>query len=183
MENDEQDAPEVLETPAPEAETVTPEVEEAEAETPEQLRAKLDEERSKNAQLYERAKKAEAKAKESPVAPSNDNQLTPKDAVALVKAGITDDEDVEEVVRYAGYAKLPVGQAIKDKTLQAILSTRSEERRTAQATQTKGAARGTSKVSPEDLLSKAQRGEDIAPEDIDKLFAARTARRFVRRGK
>ena len=125
-----------------------------------------------------RAEKAEAEAKkgEKPVVPSNDFSM--KDALAFQEAGVTS-EDYDEVVRVAKILDKPIAEALKDTTLKTILETRKEERTTANATQTRGGARGTSKVSGEDLLSKAQRTGEVPETDegMQAIFAAKMARR------
>lgn len=168
-----QDGSEVLETTETEAEAVeTTEV----TESVEELKAQLEAERKareetegKNKQLFERIKKAETK----PKAEVQEGSLTPKDYLALTRAGVTD-EDFDEVVRVAKILGKPIAEALSDKTLKSILSERADERKTANATHTKGGARGTAKVSDEDVLSKAERGEAV--DDMTAIFRARQQR-------
>lgn len=130
--------------------------------------AKAEELEKTNRQLFERAKKAEAKKPEV-----QEGSLTPKDYLALTRAGVTD-EDFDEVVRVAKILGKPIAEALSDKTLKSILSERADERKTANATHTKGGARGTAKVSDEDVLSKAERGEAV--DDMTAIFRARQQR-------
>lgn len=137
--------------------------------------------------LYARAKKAEAEAKAlkaklsqpqssekkpSPP-PSGDGSLTV--SVREFKA-ISDleDEDAEYVANYAEKFGMTLADARKNKDVKAVLAVRAEERRTAAATSTGPARRGTSKVSDEALLEKASRGE--IPEDEDSLMRIAAAR-------
>ena len=125
-----------------------------------------------------RAEKAEKEAKEKGV--KADEQLfTAKDTLALVEAKVSS-EDYDEVVRVAKILGKPVVEALKDKTMLAILSERVEERRTAEATLTGKTQRGVSKTTGEDLLQRAETTGEV-PEDEDgmkKLFQARMARKL-----
>lgn len=120
-----------------------------------------------------RAIKAEAKAKESK--PNEEIVLTPKDTVALMNAKV-ETEDIDEVVNWANFKKVPVAEAIKDPTLKTILAQRVEQRTTAQVTITKGGQHGASKETGEQILNKARTGQ--LPEtdaDMEKLTEARIA--------
>jgi hypothetical protein len=143
----------------------------------------------KNKRLFERAKKAEAEAKllkaerlkkeeqaktvQPKVEQPSQKQdgLTPMDAIILGKSDISETEDIEEVINFAGYRKMSIPQALKDKTLQAILSDRKEQRATAEATNTSTARRGTSKPTDEQLIANAEAGK--YPEDAETLAEAR----------
>lgn len=178
--DNQQDETQVLETESTETATDQTKETDATADTQVDLEAlkakaaKADELEEKNKQLFERAKKAEAK-KEEKVAPSS--ELSSKDVFTLVKAGVETD-DVDEVVRAAKLLGKSIPDALKDPVVQSILNTRTEERRTAVATNTKGGARGTSKVSGEDLLAKAERTGELPDTDegMIALAAARQAR-------
>lgn len=141
-------------------------------EEKESLRLENEELKKKNSQLFERAKKAEK-------AETSKDGLSPRDAILIAKSNI-DDEDVDEVLDFAKYRKIPVGEALKNQTLQSILRDRVEERKTATAAQTRS-ARGTSQVSSDVILSRAQKGEIPDKEtDIEKLAAARMESRIKR---
>ena len=104
---------------------------------------------------------------------SKESVMSPKDYLALTEAKVTS-EDFDEVVRVSKILGKPITEALKDKTLISILETRAEERKTASATQTKGGARGSSKVTGEDLIAQAREGK--LPEtdaEWDKLAIAR----------
>lgn len=167
------DAQEVLETPETDEETseesteeTTEEADESSAPDPEkeQLKREKEELEKKNKQLYERVKKGEKK-----------EDLSMTDVLALAKADVHE-EDMETVIKWAKFNGVTVKESLGDKTLKAILNDRNEERKTAQATQTKGGARGSAKVTGEDLLNQARKGKlpDIdKDEDWDKLTLAR----------
>lgn len=169
MENEEIVVPEDIETPEVVEETI---------ETPEEpeidWKAKSEELEEKNKKLYARLKKDE-----KPVVPSKESsELTPKDVYALMNAKVAE-EDIEQVADYAKFKKISVAEALKSTVVKTMLEESVEQRTTANATQTRGGARGTSKVSGEDILSKAESTGELpeSTEDIQRLFLARQARR------
>lgn len=168
MEPEELDGQEVLETPELELEE-TPELDEKDLKI-----ADLD---AKNKQLFERAKKAEEQAKGKAAEHSQDNNLSTKDQLALMQANIPAD-DLDEVLRISKVLGLPVADALKDGTMKTILDARAEERRTAQATITRGGARGAN-VTAEDILRKAESTGEVPSDDagMRQLAEARLARR------
>lgn len=176
MEESTQDAPEVLETPVePVEETVElekePEPQEAQTdEEKEALRKENDELKRKNAQLFERTKKQKELIKE------NDG-LSNKDVLFLAKVDIHED-DIDEVLEWAKFKKITVNDAYKQ--LKDTLDVRTEQRKTAASTQTRGSARGASKVSGVDLLAKAYRTGEVPETDegMQELFKARLAERL-----
>lgn len=122
--------------------------------------------KEKNKRLYERAKKAEAEAKilkaerikkeekakvESKPSEKQDG-ISVMDAIVLSKASVAED-DIEEVVSYAKFRNVSVKEALKDKTLQTILRDRDEQRKTAEATNTGTARRGSAQPTNEQVLA------------------------------
>src|SRR3990167_2280002 len=106
-------------------------------------------------------------------------QLSAKDALAFIEAKVSS-EDYDEVIRIAKVLNITSSEALKDKTTQAILATRSEERRTAEATQTGRTQRGTSVQTGESLLERAESTGEV-PEDeegMKKMFQAKLARKL-----
>ena len=174
MEN-QQDAPEVQETQETVGETEqTPQEAEVETLTPEQI-ADLKKKADASSKNYERLKKMEAELKETRdklnSSSKTDAQLSSKDLLYLAKADIAPD-DVDEVLTYAN--KMGVSIADAHKFYKPILAERAEERRTANATQTRG-NRGSAKVSGEDLLRKAENTGEV-PETADGMKAIIEAR-------
>lgn len=170
-----QDGSEVQETPEEVAGETT------ETLTPEEI-ADLKKKAGVSSQNFERAKKAEADLKEARkqlegTVQSKDT-LSTMDVLALAKAGIEDD-DMDLVTKFAKLQEMTVKDALKDTTLKAILDTKAEERRTAATAHTKGGARGTSKVTGEDLLRKAETTGEVptSTEGMQALFIARRAQR------
>ena len=166
-------------------EVITPEVIEEETpevlpqeETIEDVKAKLAkaEEIAENQRI--RAEKAEKKQEK--VVPSKESsELTPKDVYALMNAKVAE-EDIEQVAEYAKFKKISVAEALKSTVVKSMLEESVEQRTTANATQTRGGARGTSKVSGEDLLSRAERTGEVpnTDEGMQALFKANLARKL-----
>ena len=84
------------------------------------------------------------------------------------------DEDVDYVATYADKFGVTLSEARKNKDVQAVLSVRAEERRTAEATNTGTARRGTSRLSDEALLEKASSGD--FPSDSESMMRIARAR-------
>ena len=123
-----------------------------------------------------RAEKAETKAKQTKEVKSD---LSNQDLLFLAKSDVHED-DMDELLDYAKFKKVPVKDAYQ--MMQGLLKVKADERRTAAATQVKGGTRGTSKVSGEELLARAQATGEV-PEDeagLQALFIARRAARLKR---
>lgn len=123
-----------------------------------------------------RAEKAENKLKENGEPEAKIEGITPKDVLVLSGAGITHEEDVAEVEKWAKFHNIPISQAIKDSTLQIVLNTKKEHRATELATNTRGGRQGVSNERPETILSKARSGQvGESDEDIERLVDAEHA--------
>jgi len=176
MDPENTDAPEVLETQETAEETAeTPDEETIELSATElaDLRAKAeksDDLEAKNKQLFERLKKEKQ-------APSKTDGISNKDVLFLAKADVHSD-DMDELLDWAKFKKVSVEEAHKQ--LKTTLDVRAEERRSAGAAHVKGGARGSSKVSGQDLLRKAEQTGEIpdTADGLHDLFAARMARRL-----
>ena len=146
--------------------------------------------KEQNIKLFERAKKAEGFAKDDEgnwvkkeskkpgpkLEPEKDKDLSAKDAILLMKSGVDNDEDIDEVVRFAKFQNISINKALESKTMKTILAERKEERQTAEAANTKGGRRGAAKVSEETLLDNARKGQ--FPDDPAELAKARFANKF-----
>jgi hypothetical protein len=130
-----------------------------------------------------RASKAEAKLKQAePKAggedtPKQSSDLSTEDLYALVEAKVPQ-EDISEVKEYARFKKISIGEALKSSIVRTTLEENAEKRKTAGATNTGTARRGTSKVSGEYLLKRAEEKGEL-PEsdaDMDRLIEARLKR-------
>ena len=142
----------------------------------------IDAELAKEAELANnykvRAEKAEALAKqlkikpeEKPESPKTPEPLSLKDIRALQDVH---DDDVDQVTEYAKFKNISVAEAKKLPEMQALLRTKQEERETAQATNTGGGKRATSKNTPEAILERAESGQ--LPEDDEGIKALSEAR-------
>lgn len=127
-----------------------------------------------------RAKKAEAaiiKAKSKPkvdVPHKTETKLSTFDQLALIKANIETEEDLDEVVRWADYNKITVAEALKSSILKATLNEKAEIRLSALAVNTGTGRRAGGTVTDARLMADAQKG--IMPEsaeDIAKLARMR----------
>lgn len=166
MDPEQQDAPEVLETPEQQETVETPIDDERDAKIA-QLEAEKADLESKNKQLFERTKKQKEALKQ-------DDGLTNKDVLFLAKTDVHE-EDMEELIELAKLKKIPVSDAYKQ--FKPLFDVKAEERRTAAATQTRGSARGSAKLNDNDILDKAERGETLTTdEEMNALFKARRAR-------
>ena len=140
-----------------------------------------------NENMRLRAEKAEAKAKaekETPTKPAETE--TPKnyplkEAVGIVRA-LKDvhDEDVERVEKFAASEGLSITEALKNDDLKAILRNREEQRRTAEATNTGGGKRGTSKTTGKELFKHFKSTGELpdSDEEIQKLAEAELQERM-----
>jgi len=163
MEPNEVDVPEVLETQETAEETVETPVDEEK----EQLRKEKEELEKKNKQLFARLKKEG----------QEDVSLPLKDQLALSQAGVSP-EDVDELIEFAKFKRISLTEALKTPTMRTILAEKAEERRTASATQTKG-ARGVQKPTGEEILQHAERTGEVPDTDegMKELFLARIHRK------
>ena len=127
-----------------ELETLKTSIADNEAQTAE-ARKKEAEDFAKAKELAEnykiRAEKAEKEAKKGGGEPPKESpELSTKDVLFLAKADIHED-DMDEVLEWSKFKKISVSDAFKQ--LKPTLDVRSEERKSAQVTQTKGARGAT----------------------------------------
>lgn len=94
--------------------------------------------------------------------------LSTKDLLALMNAKISED-DIEDVLEYASFKKIPVSEALKSSVVKATLNDKAEERRLSVATSSGAQRRSTHKVSDEAIYANAKKGE--VPE-TDEGYAA-----------
>jgi len=176
MENDTQVEDETLEVQEEEVEVEEIADDEPE-ESPEDLKARLKkaEELANNYKV--RAEKAEAKAKGGEKTAKIDTSLSTKDVLALSKANI-DDEDLDEVLEYASYKKMPIHEVLKSPILKATLAQKAEERKSAAAVNTGSTRRAGNTTSDERLLADARKGVlPDSPDDIARLARLKLQRK------
>ncbi len=124
-----------------------------------------------------RAAKAEQelkKFKDTKVESDPNSNLSQKDLITLIKADITEDEDIEMVSDYAKMKNISLQEAIKRDALRSILAEQREERATANATSTGGGKKGSSQTTDSELLRRAKSGKvPESDEEIRRLAEAR----------
>lgn len=134
-----------------------------------------------------RAEKAEAalKDKKPPVdKKADDASMSTKDFYALNKANVPE-EDVDDVLEYAKFKGISVQDALKSSVVKATLAEKSETRRTAQATNTKGTRPQNTTTDGASIIAnvKAGKGEDAIPAagsaEAEALFWARKGRKPI----
>ncbi len=142
----------------------------------------------KNKQIFARAKKAEGfelkdgkwikppkVVEEKPKEIETDKkvEISQVDLYALIKENVPQ-EDITDVTEYATLKKISIADALKSTFIKTLLSEKTEERKTAEATNTGAARRGSVQVSGDTLLSKASKGElPESDEDLERLVDAR----------
>lgn len=107
--------------------------------------------------------------KEAPVAKPVDSKVSTQDLVALMKAEVAE-EDISEVEEYASFKKISIAEALRTSVVKSLLAEKQEKRNTANATNTGSARRSPAKISDEEILAKARKGDEV---DTDKLVEAR----------
>ena len=123
-----------------------------------------------------RAEKAEKLAKSVKIEPVSKPSLkagdiSTKDIYALMEAKVPE-QDIEKVQEIATLKGISVSEALKLSLTKQILSDEVEQRNTASASNVGGSKRGSSKISDEVLLEKAQKGE-LPSSDEDLMRLAR----------
>lgn len=132
-----------------------------------------------------RAEKAEKNSKTAkPVNKStqSSSELSGKDVIALTSAGVTESDDIDEVMEIAKLKKISIAETLKLGITKTILAEKKEQRETANATATGGQRRGSSRVSEQTLIEKASRGElPESAEDMRRLAEAQMAQKKKRK--
>lgn len=119
----------------------------------EQFKASVHEAKERRKKEIEELKKnMEKKPSSNEQKPSNDENYSIKDIRALNDIA---DEDLDDFMDLSKKFGLSPYEAKQNKDVQAILRSRAEERKTAEATNVGSGRRGSSKISGESLLEKA----------------------------
>jgi hypothetical protein len=102
------------------------------------------------------------------------SELSSKDLLALMKSEINED-DIDDVVEYAKFKKISISEALKTSTIKAIISEKSEYRKTAELTSTRNTRQSNTKVSDNTLLKKFSDGDvpEAGSDEAERLFWAR----------
>lgn len=123
-----------------------------------------------------KAEQAIIKAKAKPARPvsKSDSKLSTFDMLALQKANIETEEDLDEVTRWADYNKITVADALKSTILKTVLSEKAEQRKSAMAVNIgSGRRAGGGSISDERLLADARKGILPDGDDIQRLAVLR----------
>lgn len=143
-------------------------------ETEEDKKAKeIAENQKKRAEKAEKENK-QLKSQLEEVQNSSKSDLSTKDLYTLLEAQVPRD-DIDDVVDYAKYKNISVDEALKSSVVKATLKEKSEQRQTAQATNTGKGRKGSSQTSGKELYKEFLKSGKI-PEneaDIEKLAEAR----------
>lgn len=118
------------------------------------------------------AKKLEKDKKDKPTPQGDD--LSPKDWMYLAKADVHDD-DIDRVVKFSKLEGITVQEALKHSDLKAIISSRAEARKSAEAISVKPSSRGAQKPNPEVIVAEAAKGKipQAGTPEAEELFWAR----------
>ena len=101
------------------------------------------------------------------------DSLSQTDLIALMKADIAE-EDIQEIVDYAKLKGITVSAALKSSVVKTILTEKSEERKTANASNTSKAKGSASKLSDDALLENARKGVmPTTDEEMERLIKVR----------
>ncbi len=141
-----------------------------EQEDAEALRKKI---QTLEAQKEHWRKKAE-KVEAPKVQVKSETGLTAEDVLDLTGSGMTHKEDIELARTWAKNSGKSLREILDDKIFKTALEVQREERKSADTTQTKGGVRAVSKLTGEDLLKKAKKGDyPESEEDIDRMLDAK----------
>lgn len=123
--------------------------------------------------------RTEAEKNKQPIPPPNTStekgDLSSKEVYALMNAKVSE-EDIDEVVEYARFKKITVGDALKTSTVKTMLSEKAEMRNTANAANTSPARRSNTQPKGEELLEAASKGkvpDEASDADLERLAEAR----------
>lgn len=142
-----------------------PEEEQQEEESVEEYKERLAKAEELANNYKTRAEKAEAKAKKPAEAKKDD--IDSRDMMALIRANVPD-EDVDQVVEFAKFKKIPVAEALKSNVVKTMLEDSAEMRKTAQASNTGVARRAGVKLTDEMILQNAKQS-GVLPEGDDDM--------------
>lgn len=142
--------------------------EEKPQETPEAKHARLRRQLEQHEKKYGFAP-PKPKAKTEP-----QTELSYKDNIALINAKVHED-DIDEVIEYAKFKGISVSEALKSSVIKTSLAERSEQRNTAEVTNTSKTRGTSSRTSAEALISKAEKTGELpdSAEDLDRMLEKR----------
>ena len=106
---------------------------------------------------------------------SAEANLSPLDTLALIGAGVTDMDDITEVIKLSKGFGISIADALKDATVKHRLNVLKEERKTAEATNTRTSRSGSRQVDSRQLLDRLSKGEvpNTGSSEAEELYWAR----------
>lgn len=114
------------------------------------------------------------KPKTETVKPVN-SEVTALDTLAFIDAQVTNSEDIAEVIKLAKGFGLSISDALKDKTVKHRLEVLKDERKTAEASNTRTARSGVKQVDSKTLIDNLSKGEvpNTGTNEAEELYWAR----------
>lgn len=114
---------------------------------------------------------------EAPTPAAQEGNLSTPDLYALMEAKVPQ-EDVEQVQKSATLLGKSIAETLQDPTVQGILATRLEHRKTAEAANTGATHAATAEVSDEQILKDFKEGKvpEKGSKEADRLFHLRRKR-------
>lgn len=116
----------------------------------------------------------ELKSKSTTPPATDDKKLSDEDLIAIARANVHED-DMQEVLEYARFKKIPFKEALKSDVVKTMLSTKEEFRKSAEIANKGTSKRVTQKVTDEGLLKDLSSGKVPEPntDEAERIFWAR----------
>lgn len=111
----------------------------------------------------------------APTKKVENSTITPVDTLAFIDAGVTNSEDIAEVVKLAKGFGLSISDALKDDTVKHRLTVLKEQRKTAEASNTRTARSGARQVDSKQLTDNLAKGivPKVGSNEAEELYWAR----------
>lgn len=119
-------------------------------------------------------KPAEAPKPKTETVKQSSSEVTALDTLAFIDAQVTNSEDIAEVIKLAKGFGLSISDALKDKTVKHRLEVLKDERKTAEASNTRTARSGVKQIDSKQLLDNLSKGEvPTGGNEAEELYWAR----------
>lgn len=119
-------------------------------------------------------KPAEAMKPKTETVKQSSSEVTALDTLAFIDAQVTNSEDIAEVIKLAKGFGLSISDALKDKTVKHRLEVLKDERKTAEASNTRTARSGVKQIDSKQLLDNLSKGEvPTGGNEAEELYWAR----------
>jgi hypothetical protein len=123
------------------------------------------------------SKKAKAPKVETQTATKSEGDLSSRDLFALIEAKVPE-SGIDDVREYASLKNISIKEALASNVVKTILKDNAEQIESANAANVGPSKRGSSKLTDEALIAKAEKGE--MPESKDELMRLLRARRGIK---